>query len=469
MPHALRSAPSLAGALFVLIAAQSLPAGGAAPAVANDTSTPNVVIILTDDQPKGELDAMPTVQNELAAQGLTLTNGIIPTSLCCPSRSSLLTGNYAHTTGVYGNKGGKGWPIFYGEGSGPEERTIATELHGIGYQTALFGKYMNEFSSDRPPGYVPPGWDAFGAFDALNSARNGAYFNYSLVGNIGDPVFGSEPADYSTDVTAELASSFIVNADPDRPLFLDWAPSGPHSPYTPAPRHANTWPLQSTAGILAFNESDVSDKPAWVSSLPTIDEFKQRHILTLQHEDLMSIDDGVRRILDALTATGRLSNTLIIYLTDNGLMLGSHRLTGKDVPYQMSSEVDMFLRWDGVIAPATTSPRVTPQIDLTAAVKEVAGLTDWTMDGRSVLSTPRSGTVLEQRSSVDHPAYCGYRTPRYEYVQYAGDSDELYDLKLDRQEKQNVANDSDYESVRTMMRAKTIDACSPTPPGFSWN
>jgi arylsulfatase A-like enzyme len=227
--------------------------------------------------------------------------------------------------------------------------------------------------------------------------------------------------------------------------------------------------LQSSKGILAFNENDVSDKPAWVASLPKIDGLRQRHIFTRQHEDVMSIDDGVGRILDSLAASGRLSNTLIIYLSDNGLMLGSHRLTGKNVPYQMSSEVDMFLRWDGVIAPGSTSRRVTPQIDLTATIKEVDNLANWPMDGLSILSTARAGTVLEQESTADHPAYCGYRTRRYLYVQYSGDSDELYDLKFDRQEKQNVASNPNYEPVRTSLRARTVQACAPTPPGFSWS
>jgi arylsulfatase A-like enzyme len=109
--------------MLVLSAATTFPVSVATSATAAEAALPNVVIIVSDDQPKGVLDAMPTVENELAAKGLTLTNGIIPTSVCCPSRASLLTGNYAHTTGVYGDTVAShgGWPTFYRDGAGPAE------------------------------------------------------------------------------------------------------------------------------------------------------------------------------------------------------------------------------------------------------------------------------------------------------------------------------------------------------------
>ena len=153
----------------------SLPAGP----VATSHARPNVVLIVTDDQRADTLAGMTKVNTLLADKGVRFANGMVPTSLCCPSRSTILTGLYAHHTRVFGNGdvGGArfgGWAQFHRRGM--EYRTIATALADRGYRTGFFGKYLNDFSRLSPDGYTPPGWDVFTAF----KYSRGAYFGYRL-------------------------------------------------------------------------------------------------------------------------------------------------------------------------------------------------------------------------------------------------------------------------------------------------
>lgn len=423
---------------------------------------PNILVIVTDDQPKGTEDAMPNLMRRVALQGLTFRNGIIPTSLCCPSRASLLTGDHSHTTGVWTNQddGLGAWPAFH---AAAEADTLATRLDGVGYNTGLYGKYLNGFKHLAEPGYVPPGWDTFRTF------LGDTYYNYQLTG---DPrTYGSAPGDYSTDVVGQLAVDHISDTPKGTPWFVMFAPSGPHAPFLPAPRHEGTWPLEPAAAIGALNEEDVSDKPAWVRDNPYVDEATMRATLTSQHEALMSIDDWVGKLLDA----SDLSNTLVVFLSDNGFMLGAHRIRGKDVPYTRSTEVPMYVRWDGVVAPGSATRRVTPQIDLTALIARAAGLR-WRMEGLDPLTTRRRGVVIEQTTDgpdgdgiAPHPAYCGWRTRRYLYVEYDGRRGrEFYDYRNDPDELDNVVRDPAYANQVARHRAAATQACSPTPPDFDW-
>lgn len=211
-----------------------------------------------------------------------------------------------------------------------------------------------------------------------------------------------------------------------------------------------------------MGEKDVSDKAAWIQALPRPDVDTELGRLTRVHEALRAVDDATAEILDALGS--RVDNTIIVYLSDNGLMLGVHRLDGKNVPYRLASEVPMFIRWDGHIAAGSTA-RVTPQIDLTATIADALGL-DWPMEGKPI-SQPRFGTLLEQTAD-GHPAYCGYRTARYMFVKYAGDARELYDYKHDPDELTSVAGEARYASVLSNLQARAEAACAPVPPLFHW-
>ena len=423
-------------------------------------SQPNIVFVMLDDVSTGYMDAMPTVRRKIANRGVEFVNGITPTSLCCPSRAATLSGKLAHTTGVYGNLPAHGgWATF----KATEDDTIATHLKDAGYRTGLFGKYLNGFG-DSPSGYVPAGWNEFQGF------RQIGYYNWTLGGTV-EESYGDRPVkDYSTDVLTAKAVQFVdEEVGKDSPLFLYYSPFAAHGPMVPAPRHRGTWysePLDP-----AFNEKVMSDKPKFMRKKPRLSgasayvDQQQK-----QHETLMAVDEGVAQIMDALGP--ETSNTLFIVMGDNGFLLGAHRLQGKNYPYVRSARVPMMMRLDSVDFSGYAN-RLTTNTDLTATMAEIAGVS-WPMDGVSVFN-PRTGTVMEQIRSGNlsaakrRPAYCGYRTARYLYVEYTqAKGRELYDYSVDPNELHNKVDRDAYARVVERMRGKALVACSPTPYGFTW-
>jgi N-acetylglucosamine-6-sulfatase len=440
------------------------PTAGAASNDRRPVSPPNVVFVMLDDVSTGYMDAMPNVSRRIISNGTEYVNSVIPTSLCCPSRAATLTGKLAHTTGVYGNGADHGaWQTFQAQ----EGDTLATNLHQNGYTTALIGKYLNGFQKS-PDGYTPAGWDTFIGF------RTTDYYNWSTGGTVNE-TFGDSPEDYSTDVLSDYAVDFVNNANPDKPLFLYYSPFAAHKPFIPAPRHEGTWHNESLYG--AFNEKNMSDKPQFMQDKEKLVRAREVRNQRLRHEMLMSVDEGFARIWDALA--DRVDNSIFVLMGDNGWMQGDHRMWAKDMPYRHSSGVPMAVRWDGHLGTGV-SERVTANIDLTATIAEATGTTMDT-EGRSVISTHRTGVVLEQMDSLlslpttgarpdrSHPAYCGYRTARYLYVEYTqAEGRELYDYSVDPNELHNKVNRDAYARVVERMRGKAQVACSPTPYGFAW-
>src|SRR5262245_44598200 len=210
-------------ALALALAAACAGAGLATPAASAQTSEqPNIVVVLTDDQRWDTLSAMPAVEQELVAKGVTFTNSFVVNSLCCPSRTSLLTGQYSHSTGVY-----KNMPPHGGFESFRDSPTIATVLHNAGYTPGLFGKYLNGYGMrKRDVRYTPPGWDHWTPF-----FRKTAYYDYQLVDHGRLRSYGHGASAYSTDVLAGKAASFVAHAP--RPFFMEFTPFAPHEPSTP--------------------------------------------------------------------------------------------------------------------------------------------------------------------------------------------------------------------------------------------
>ena len=182
---------------------------------------------MTDDEPAFDgrfTDWMPNRKALFQTQGVTFTDFHSSTPLCCPSRASFLTGQYAHNHGVYANKAALFNPSM----------SLATQLQGVGYQAFLVGKYMNEYGQCNKINcapHVPPGWTHFAAFG------NPSYYDYDLWVDGVPRSYGSAPSDYSTDVIRDTTLSFMRGATPNKSMFLWIATSGPHSPSTPAPRH----------------------------------------------------------------------------------------------------------------------------------------------------------------------------------------------------------------------------------------
>jgi len=440
-------------------------APGNQPVAEATTARPNVVIILTDDERAGLSDAMPVVRRRVQKAGLTFTNYMVPTTLCCPSRASLLTGKFSHGTGVWNNGLPNDVPLTGGQAgfvaNGNENQTLAAVLDEQGYETALVGKYLNGFFTSSA---TPVGWDAFEAFQGPPG-----YFDYTLAG----VHYGTAPSDYSTDVIAQRAVDIIKNSGPD-PLFLYVAPYGPHSPYTPAPRHlaAPVSDLVHNRDFIGINEN-VSDKPLWVRRLDHKDPSRQRQVARLQHRAMMSVDELTKDVLDALKAKGKIANTLIVYASDNGQQWGEHHYAGKNVPYRRATEVPLYMRWDHHLSQGTVKDRIALNVDVTATIAAATGITMPWSEGRSLFkSTQRKGFVIEATDQHPptpvRPAYCGWRTLHRLFVRYSTGEEELYFYQSDPFEFRNLADRAQYRDALRTMRSRAKDSCVPKPPGFSW-
>jgi len=456
---------SLASGTTPGVAAPGVPSPPDSPPVTTPDTRPNVVVVLTDDQRRDTLPHMPSVQRLLVAQGTQYTQAMVPTSLCCPSRATVLTGMYSHSMRFYGNGdvGGPsrgGWRRFHRRGL--EDRTMAVALQREGYRTALVGKYLNYFGKHAPPGYEPPGWDTFSAL----MSNHGSYYNYRLSDG---SVHGSAPEDYSTDVFAAKATEFIRATPADQPLFLYFAPYGPHAPYTPAPRHDD-----SMSGLLPDYtaptlQQQLRTMPRWMRERRHFTKAEVDLTRRKQQEALLSVDEAVGLIHQALQDTGRDRNTLYVFLSDNGYFWGEHRSIGKDSPYKDSTDIPMVVRWDGHVPAGAVDDRIVLNVDVARTVAEATGATMRT-DGLGMFGpTTRKGVVLEAMAGYhNRPAYCGWRTKNRMFVRWATGERELFDYRVDPDERRNLAGEPGWAEVRRKMRANAIRACSRVPPGYDW-
>jgi N-acetylglucosamine-6-sulfatase len=414
-------------------------------------SRPNLILIVTDDQRWDTLWSMPNVKSLLAAHGVTFTNAFVTTSLCCPSRSSIFTGQYSRHTGVYDNRPPNGGAPAFHDGS-----TLVTWLHGAGYRTGLFGKYLNDYSLLQP-GYIPPGWDEWNAIAMKPQAR---YYDYLLNENGRLVRHGDGPEDYSTDVFAQKVVQFIRGSK--KPFFAYVAPMAPHVPSTPAPGDVGRFSDLAPFHPPAFNEADVTDKP-WGDRYQPLSASEQAGIgLGREHmlESLQSVDRAVARIVSAVEAKGQLDNTIIAFTSDNGYLWGEHRLVRKIWPYEESIRVPMVIRVPWVGSPGTTDSHLVANIDLAPTFAQLAlaspGLPQ---DGLSLVPLLEGKHIPWRHAFVvellaDHPGslvysppYEGVRTERYLYVEYRNGWRELYDLRADPHQMTNRAGDPAYGRV----------------------
>ena len=462
--------------------------------------SPNILLIVTDDQTLGTWRAMPEVRHDILAHGMRFSQAYDSNPLCCPSRAAILTGGYSHTTGVYGNTGGAnaGFRAFYTHGD--EARTLATALDPT-YDTALFGKYLNGYKmySERVLGetYVPPGWDEWQAF----FEDNAAYYNYQL--NVDGQLvrYDDRPASYSTDVIGQRLRDWLdptdgVGRDPTQPFFAYLAAFSPHLPSdaSPAFRDAQRFTHAALPRSGGFNEADVSDKPTYIRQLPRLSEHEEIRLHVRWQEQLQSLASYDRQIgltLDLLQAQHELQNTIVIILSDNGVLYGAHRWRSKGVPYQDAVHVPFAIRADDVVVqPGVDRTHLVANVDVFPTVLDLAlgqGAPPG-VDGRSLRPLLdgerdplwRTSVLLEGRwddrgDQPSVPTYCGIVTDRWKYVVYSatrdgsglvrpGGEDELYDLRADPSELDNLA--ASKPDVVRRLRARLASLCSPTPPGW---
>ncbi len=447
---------------------------------------PNIIFILTDDQRWDTTDAthslagepvMPRALSELADQGVQFTDAFLTTPVCCPSRASILAGQYAHRTGVYKNSGNNGGADDFNEAA-----TVATWLQSAGYRTSLIGKYLNGYNAlwttGEPP-HVPPGWTEWRGMKSVK------FFDYVMVepdglGGYVENAYGSAESDYSTDVLREKAKAFINESVAlGQPFFLYLAFKAPHLPQIPAPRHDLLFQTLVPWRPPSYNELDVSDKPTWVQNTPLLDAAAQADIDQIridQLEMLQAVDEaiggsttyGIVGIMEYLRNLGIAEDTMVIYLSDNGWQWGEHRMRAKNKPYEESIGSPMFVYYPKLAPLPRTETRFALNIDIAPTLAVLAGTAATIVqDGQSLVQVI-DGTQPTWRTDFLTEGWPGarpwatVREAQWKYTELPvtpGDPDtafetELYDLVNDPYEEVNVVGDPQHAARIAAMAAR---------------
>jgi N-acetylglucosamine-6-sulfatase len=430
---------------------------------------PNVVFILTDDQTTDEMVALPYTKHLVGGGGITFNRGYVNDALCSPSRATILTGQYAQNHGVNCNEGPNGgYEGFLTHHV--SERSFVIPMHKAGYRTAMIGKYVNH----TPVGYRPEGWDQW--IDCIGGTCDQGY-RYWLDVNGTEVSYRTFNGEYDTDVLTDKAVDFIKSTPANTPLLLYWAPSAPHDPATPAHRHESLFPDAKVPRNPAFNEADVNDKPEMLRlPLMTAAEIDARDThYRDQLRTLVAVDEGVKRIHDALQATGRLSRTHFIFLSDNGFKAGTHRFpSGKNTNYEPDIHVPFMMNGPGIPAGQIDNDHIVVNADIAPTILAWAGLSqpDWT-DGRSLrllaqgrLTTPwRQLIPIERTPAGDErtdpeiiPPAKGIRSTRYTWTEWANGDRELYDNQVDPYQVNNIAGlDPSLDSLLANLAARALN------------
>jgi N-acetylglucosamine-6-sulfatase len=405
---------------------------------------PNIVFVLTDDQFPGTENAMPALQGNLVSQGVEFTNMTSTFPLCCPGRATILRGQYAHNTGIYGNSlPDGGWEKFSREGL--QRSTIATWLDNAGYQTGLFGKYMNNYT-DRT---IPPGWDRWYGW-------NGPKEGWTSVNDQGTQIpLTRQEADPGVSATA---LEFLGNRlGKPAPVFAFVNFSAEHYPYPYAESDSDRFRGVRVPRTPAFNEDDVSDKPPNVSDRPPlsnseVSEMDDEYRRGLR--SLMRVDRFTGRASDLLRSKGEMDNTYFVFYTDNGAHFGQHRFEhGKLQPYQEDTNFPLIVRGPGIEG-GVKSGQLVGNHDIAPTLARMGGASfpDF-VDGRSFLSLAKDPTTAWPRTAIlserenDNVAPNTWSMLRMRgkvYTRYGNSTNkEYYDLIQDPYQVHNALGASD--------------------------
>jgi len=470
MTHALaRARRRLSGRALILVVLAVVVAAALVvvgrEAWARQAARPNVLLIVADDMRHDTLWAMPTVM-ELAGRGVSFSRAYVTTPLCCPSRATILNGQYARHHGVKANERPLG-----GVEAFDDRSTLATWLQGAGVRTGLVGRHLNEYQSLT----IPPGWDYWFAI-LQQGESNSLYQRYYVNNNGQDEFYGSRGMDYSTRILGRRALQMLAQ-DTQRPFMLMFTPRAPHAPALPDQRDAGSFRTVELPPLPpSFDEADVADKPGPIRALARltdtdrerIDAFRRRQL-----ETLVGLDREIAAIIEALRADGRLDATWIIFTSDNGLTLGEHRLAqGKSCAYEECVRVPLVVVPPGGLAQGRTDDRLVANIDLAPTIAEIMRATpDGPVDGRSLLPLLqgravdwRDALVLEQWTNPLGEAFVAIRTPDRKYVRRENGEDELYDWQADAFELENRAHDPSRADEKRQL-SERLDALLQTPAG----
>lgn len=435
----------------------------------------NIVLILSDDHRYDYMGFHPDSpdfletpsMDRMVAEGAHIANAFVTTSLCSPSRASILTGQYPFRHGAVDN----GNPMYEGTLMYP------AQLQQAGYQTAFFGKWHIGAATDDPQ----PGFDRWVSFQG-----QGPYYNPTL--NF-DGERREEIEGYTTDLLTDYAVDWLDEGrDADKPFMLYLSHKAVHSNFEPAPRHEGQYSDSyiATPESMKNIERNYEGKPGWVReqrySWHGVDYMYHdrddhpdglKDLIVRYSESLSAVDESVGRVMDYLEENGLAENTLVIYMGDNGFMLGEHGLIDKRQAYEESMRVPMIAWSPGFIEPGSTIDENILNIDLAPTFLEIAGTSmpeNHIIDGQSFLSVLDNGGSDDWRSTFVYqyfwedafpqtPTTYAIRGDRYKYIYYHGlwDQNELYDLQTDPGEMHNLINAPAHQQRIQQMKEEMFD------------
>jgi len=410
--------------------------GGCSSGFGGGSSRPNVILFITDDQTAGTVssETMPNTWRWMWKGGRTYPNFSISDPLCCPSRMTIMSGRYAHNTGVIDN-------LSSAISFHPDMRsTVQCYLDGSGYRTAFYGKYLNGWNFNRRPPCV----DRY----AITPGEQ----HYGLDFTTNDGVV--TPSGWDDTYVTNQALGFLRTKAGDGPWFMTVSFMAPHSPYTPLPAVAN-------APVPAPKIGPAVGKPA-----PGMYPVVRRHADATEFDTriwegeirmLRTVDQEVAQIREAIAAQGDLDNTIAIFMSDNGLMLGEHRLVGKRLPYPESTDVPFAISAPGRLAPGSVDTRLTSNVDVAPTILAAAdpnATLRYPLDGYSLFDS-RWTRNLQYGESFNvrpdkhwEPPWRSIRTGDYQFIEWLSQTfpehtvwREYYDLRTDPYELHDLLHD----------------------------
>ena len=464
----IESPPVAAVSPLLILAATGILAACQQEQAANETDRPNIVLVLVDDQRHDAIGLLNPVLDtphldSLAENGAFFANAMVTTSLCSPSRATILTGQYMHNHGVVDNN----TPLK------PGARTFPELLQEAGYRTALIGKWHMGGHRDEPQ----PGFDHWVSFAGQgNYLPVDRFGNRSLFNVNGVHV---EQRGYITDELTGYAIEWLDSArDGSEPWFLYLSHKAVHSDFTPAERHRDQYKdVQLKLPESAELDKDNPDRPLWVrnqrNSFHGI-EFPYHRtdvdLLAIQNNynrTISAVDDSVGRIVEWLEENGERENTIVIYTSDNGFYFAEHGLIDKRSAYEESIRVPMIVSAPGRYPENVRPAAQVANLDIAPTILDMAGArVPARMEGRSFRGVADGSIPSEEwreamlyeyfwEFNYPHtPTTFAIRTNDFKLIQYHGiwDTDELFDRRTDPLEMNNLIGDRDYLDTIVALR-----------------